>query len=205
MHVDDNAVLATAWINQPKLAHRPARTLLVGAATLGVRQRFGGWSFELATHSTTITDNPAETMIWLADNLWAAPKRLLLWRAEDIVVPSLIAAADTARDTVAAAQLLRQLNIAFGVDVIDVAVAHGGARATSFDAVAHEHGLTFLPMTRDELGEAHRTGCHGAIRDHLAARVIAMWRLWLRGQSGRDEAEAATAEWLAQRDAEARA
>jgi hypothetical protein len=60
-------------------------------------------------------------------------------------------------------------------------------------------------MTREALNEAHRTGCHGAIRDHLAARVIAMWRLWLRDQADADAMEAATVEWLAERETGVRA
>lgn len=205
MPFDDTIVLATACINQPKLERRPARTLLVGAAMLTVRHRFSGWGFELQNHSTTVTDNPAETMTWLGDNLGATAKRLLVWRAEDIVVPSLIAAADTARDPVASAHMLRQLKLSFAGEVIDVAAAHGGPRATSFDAVAHDHDLPFIPFSRDQLNDAHRTGCHGAIRDHLAARVIAMWRLWLRDQAEGDAIEAATTEWLGERDAKVRA
>jgi hypothetical protein len=196
MPFDDTIVLATACINQPKLERRPARTLLVGAAILTVRQRFSGWSFDLQCHSTTITDNPADTMTWLGENLSASNKRLLVWRAEDIVVPSLITATDTARDQVAAAHMLHQLKTVFAGEVIDVAAAHGGALATSFDAVAHQHGLPFVPMTRGALSEAHRTGCHGAIRDHLAARAIATWRLWLRWPPGNKALEASTAEWL---------
>lgn len=60
-------------------------------------------------------------------------------------------------------------------------------------------------MTRDALNEAHRTGCHGEIRDHLAARVIAMWRLWLRDRADAEEVEAATTEWLVERETEVRA
>ena len=82
----DTTVLATAWLNQPALGQHPARTLLVGAATLAARQRFSGWSFQLEAHSTTVTDNPAETILWLAEDLAARPSRLLLWRATRTVL-----------------------------------------------------------------------------------------------------------------------
>lgn len=200
----DAIVLATSWIHQPALGERPARTLLVGAATLTFRYRFGSAGFDLATHSTTVTDDPAETISWLADAIHIPPGRLLLWRAEDIVVPSLIAAADTARDTIAAARMLRELDLAFTGEVIDVADAFGGTSATSFDAVAHGAGLPFVPMTRDDLAEAHRTGCHGAIREHLAARVKAIWRLSLNSREGSDALITATDAWLATPDAQVR-
>jgi hypothetical protein len=200
----DIIVLATAWIHQSAFAQCPARTLLVGAATLTCRYRFGSLGFDLAAHSTTVTDDPAETMLWLADALYIPPERLLLWRAEDIVVPSLIAAAETARDTIAAAKLLRELDLVFTREVIDVAESHGGTDVKSFDAVAHRAGIPVVPMTRDTLAEAHRTGCHGDIREHLAARVKATWQLWLAGRPGTEPLIAASHAWLATPDAQVR-
>lgn len=201
----DTVILATAWIHQPALSARPERTLLVGAAMLRVRYHFGSLGFDLAVHSTTVTDDPAETMTWLAERLHVPPERLLLWRAEDIVLPSLISACETARDTMAAARLLRELKLTFEGDVIDVAQAYGGASATSFDAVAHAAGVPFVSMSRTDLAEAHRTGCHGAIREHLAARVTATWRLWLNGRESGDSLIAATDAWMIMPDAEVRA
>lgn len=198
------AILATAWIHQPPLAQRPARTLLVGAAMLSVCYRFGTLGFDLQAHSTTITDDPAETICWLAEALQVPPQRLLLWRAEDIVVPSLIAAAETARDAMAGARLLRELDLAFTGEVIDVAEAHGGAAATSFDAIAHRHGLPVVTMAKAELSKAHRTGCHGAIRNHLASRAIGTWRLWLASQADAAPLIEKTEAWLATPDAEVR-
>lgn len=193
----DTTVLATAWFNQPALGQRPERTLLIGAATLTVRSRFDGWSFTLDAHSTTVTDNPAETMIWLAEDLAAGPSRLLLWRAEDIVVPSLLAVAETARDGLAGAKLLRELDRAFTRQVEDVAQAYGGSKARSFDAIAHAHGLPFVVLARSGLAEAHRLGDHGSIRDHLVARVKATWRLWLRSRPDTEPVIEATESWLA--------
>lgn len=200
----DTVILATSWIHQPALGDRPARTLLVGAATLTVRYRFGTLGFGLAAHSTTVTDDPAETISWLADAFHIPPGRLLLWRAEDIVVPSLIAAADTARDTIAAAKLLRELDLVFTGEVIDVAEAYGGVSATSFDAIADVASIPIVPMTRSDLAEAHRTGCHGDIREHLAARVKAIWQLWLASREGTETLIAATEAWLATPDAQVR-
>jgi hypothetical protein len=200
----DTVVCATAWIHQQPLAHRPTRTLLVGAATLTIRYRFGSLGFDLAAHSTTVTDDPAETMAWLTEQLHIPPERLLLWRGEDIAVPSLIAACETARDTIAAAKLLRELNLTLTGEVIDVAEIYGGAKATSFDAVAHAASLPFVPMTRAELAEAHRTGHHSAIREHLAARVKATWRLWLNSRQDCESLIAATEAWASTSDAEVR-
>ena len=194
---NDTLVLATAWLNQAEMPERPARTLLIGAAVLSVRYRFGSWSFDLQSDSTTVTDNPADTIRWLGERLHNADGQLLLWRGEDITVPSLIAAAETARDTLAAVTLLRRLDAAFTGDVIDVATAFGGAKATSFDAIAHRHGAAFVPMTQTDLAEAHRLGNHGDIRSHLEARAKAMWRLWLQGRPDADGLNAATVAWLA--------
>ena len=200
----DTVVLATSWIHQSALGDRPARTLLVGAATLTFRYRFGSAGFDLATHSTTVTDDPAETITWLADSFHIPPARLLLWRAEDIVVPSLVAAAETARDIMAAAKMLRELDLVFTGEVVDVAESYGGIGATSFDAVAHGAGVQFVPMARGELAEAHRTGNHGAIREHLAARVKAIWQLWLASREDTETLTAMTDAWLATPDAKVR-
>lgn len=200
----DTAVLATSWIQQSALGERPACTLMVGAALLTCRYRFGRLGFDLAAHSTTVTDDPAETILWLTDAFHIPPERLLLWRGEDIVVPSLIAAAETARDTIAAARMLRELDLVFTGEVIDVADAYGGTSATSFDAIAHAGGIPFLPMTRADLAESHRTGHHGAIREHLAARVKATWRLWLNSRDDAGSLIAATEAWLATPDAKVR-
>jgi len=201
---DDTVSLSTAWIHQPAIATRPARTLLVGAATLTCSFRFGSLAFDLAAHSTTVTDDPAETMAWLAERLHVPPARLLLWRAADIVVPSLIAAAETARDTVTAARLLRELDLTFGGEVVDVADFYGRAQATSFDAVSHVAGLPFVPMAPIVLSESHRCGNHGAIRRHLASRAIATWRLWLKAREGAGSLVAATDAWVSTPEAEVR-
>lgn len=200
----DTVALSTAWIHQPARGARPARTLLVGAATLTCSYRFGTLAFDLAAHSTTVTDDPADTMAWLADRLHVPPARLLLWRAADIAVPSLLSACETARDTVTAGRLLRELDLAFGGEVVDVADAYGGSRATSFDAVSHGAGLPFRPMTWTMLHDAHRTGCHGAIRKHLGARAVGTWRLWLKGRAEAEALVAATDAWAATPDAEVR-
>lgn len=200
----DTVILSTAWINQSELGERPARTLLIGAATLTVSHRFGTLAFDLAAHSTTVTCNQVDTMNWLAGRLQPPPARLLLWRAGDIVVPSLIAAAETARDAVTAARLLRQLDRTLSGEVIDVAEEYGGSAATSFDAIAHRAGLPFVPMTRTDLTEAHRTGCHWAIREHLGARAKAIWRLWLNSFDDADLQIAATESWVGTADAEVR-
>ncbi len=200
----DTVALSTAWIHQPACGKAPARTLLVGAATLSTRYHFGTLAFDLAAHSTTVTDSPVETMTWLAERLHVPPNRLLLWRAEDIVVPSLISACETTRDTLVAARLLRELELTLDGEMIDVADSHGGASATSFDAVSHNAGLPFRPMSKDLLHEAHRTGCHGAIRAHLASRAIGTWRLWLKGRNDADALIAATDAWVATSDAQVR-
>ncbi|RKE45884.1 MULTISPECIES: hypothetical protein [unclassified Sphingomonas] len=200
----DTVALFTAWIHQRAHGKAPARTLLVGAATLTARYSFGTLAFDLAAHSTTVTDNPAETIRWLAERLHVPPTRLLLWRAEDIVIPSLISACETARDTVTAASLLRELDLTLGGEMIDVADSYGGGQATSFDSVSHAVGLPLRPMMEDQLHEAHRTGCHGAIRTHLASRAINTWRLWIKSRADAAALIAATDAWIATPDAEVR-
>ncbi|WP_375380926.1 hypothetical protein [uncultured Sphingomonas sp.] len=200
----DTIALATCWLNKPASNDRLACTLLVGAATLVVSRRFGQLAFDLQAHSSTVTDNPAGTIAWLAERLPVEPGRLLLWRAEDIVVPSLLAAAETARDMLAGARLLRSMQHAFADEVVDVAESHGGRQARSFDAVAHRHGLPFIAMTDDQLGDAHRTGCHGAIRDYLAGRAKAIWQLWLQTRADGEAPRVMTEAWLESPEAELR-
>ena len=115
---------------------------------------------------------------------------------------ALIAAAETARDALAAAKMLRELDLAFTGEVIDVAETYGGSSAKSFDAVAHWADVPFVPMTRADLEEAHRTGCHGAIREHLAARVKATWQLWLASRKDAESLVGATEAWLATSDSQ---
>ena len=200
----DTLVLATSWLRQPALGRHPARTLLVVAATLTASYRFGALAFDLQADSSTVTDDPAGTMTWLAERLPANPARLLLWRAEDIVVPSLIASAETASVAITGARLMRAVERAFTGEVIDVANAHGGACARSFDAIAHRHGLPFVEMSRPQLEVAHHTGCHGDIQTHLAARAKAMWQLWLLTREDGETLRAMTDRWLADPEAELR-
>lgn len=82
--------------------------------------------------------------------------------------------------------------------------SYGGSTVTSFDAVAHGAGLPFVPMTRTALAEAHRLGNHAAIREHLAARAKATWRLWLNRREDTESLIAATEAWIATPDAEVR-
>lgn len=200
----DTLALSTAWVHQPARGKRPARTLLVGAAALTCRFTFGTLGFDLAAHSTTVTDDPAETLAWLAERLHVPPARLLLWRAADIVLPSLLSACETARDTSTAARLLRELDLTFSGEVIDVADSYGGQEATSFDAVCHAESLPFRPMTQAMLHDAHRVSCHGAIRQHLASRAIGTWRLWLKSRADAGSMVAATDAWVATADAKVR-
>lgn len=199
MPFKDTLSLATAWLDQPQLGDRPQQTLLVGAAVLAVRQRFGRWSFDLQSHSTIAGENRADTIRWLPDRL-VPNARVLLWRAEDIVVPSLIATAETTDDTLAGTTLLRALDRVFTGEVNDVAETYGGTHAESFDAIAHGRGLPFVPLKSSDLAEAHRIGRHGTIRDHLQARAIATWRLWAHEQPAADELAAATEAWLTEHE-----
>lgn len=191
-----HTVLSIAALKRPAFGPRPATTLLVGAALLRVQHRFGEPAFDLKVHASLAGDNAAETMHWLADEL-PGHGALLLWRAEDIVVPALVSAASTATDVVVAAAMLRSLSCALGDEVIDVAAPHGGALATSFDRVAHDHQLPFVPMGREQLAEAHATFCYGAVHDHLRTRAITTWRLHLASMEESGSLRGATERWLA--------
>lgn len=188
---DRYTVLATAYLTKPKIGRVAAKTLLIGAAVLHVEERFGAPAVHLDAHTTLATDNPADTLGWLAGELWEGHRTLMLWRAEDIVVPSLIAAADDAPDAAIAAQFLRRLERSLTGRVIDVAEYFGGSKATSLDAVLHEEGLPFRPMTRQALDEAYRTSCHGDVLEHLKLRVLGLWRLWARRQQNAEALERA--------------
>lgn len=193
-------VLATTYINQPELGRRPACTLLIGAAVLQVTERFGSWAFNLDAHSSLATDNRGDTLLWLTSHLRGGAARLMLWRAEDIAVPSLVAAAETTTDLVIAAQFLREFERCFGNDIIDVADVFGGARATSLVTVFNEAGLAYKPMTAAALDEAWRTSNHGKVRDHLRLRALGVWQLWARRQPNAGNLEQATLAWLEERN-----
>lgn len=59
-------------------------------------------------------------------------------------------------------------------------------------------------MTFAMIGEAHRTGCHGAIRKHLGSRAVSTWRLWLNSRKDAGSLIAATDAWVATPDAKVR-
>lgn len=190
-----HTVLSIAALKMPALGRRAATTLLVGAALLRIQHRFGAPAFDLKVHASLVGDNPADTMRWLANEL-PGQGALLLWRAEDVVVPALVSAASTAVDTTVAAAMLRSLDRALEDEVIDVAVPYGGALATSFDRVAHGHGLPFVPMHRDALAEAHATFNYGAVHDHLRTRAVATWQLHLTNVEDNSVLRDATIRWI---------
>ena len=189
-------VLSIAALKQAALPRRPANTLLDGAAILRVQHRFGEPAFDLQVHASLVGDNSADTMRWVAEEL-PSYGPLLLWRAEDVVVPALVSAAGTAADAVVAAAMLRTLDRALASDVIDVADRYGGARATSLDRVAHAQGLPFVPMTGVRLGQARDTFCYGAVYDHLRTRARTTWRLHLATIGEAGSLNEATERWVA--------
>lgn len=191
---DRYTVLATACLTKPKLGRTPARTSLIGAAALHVEERFAAPAVRIDAHTTLVTDSPADTLGWLAGELGEGNRTLLLWRAEDIVVPSLIAAAEDAPDPVIGAQLLRRLERSLTGRVIDVADHFGGSKATSLDAVLHQEALPFRPMTRNAMDEAYRTSCHGDVLEYLKLRALGLFRLWARQQPNGEELERAVLE-----------
>lgn len=196
-------VLSIAALKQPTLGRKPATTLLIGASLLRVQSRFGEPAFDLTVHASLVGDNASDTMKWVADEL-PTYGTLLLWRAEDLVVPALVSAAETASDAVVAAAMLRTLDRALGGNVVDVAGPHGGARATSFDRVAHEHGFPFKPMSGAQLAEAHRTFCYLDVFDHLRTRALTTWLLHL-AHVGDEALQEATSRWLGDETAKAEA
>lgn len=191
MTFDDTVVLSTAWINQPALRSLDTRTLLVGASLVHVRPRSERWQLDQQTRSIARCDSGAGVMRWLGERLLGNP-RLLIWRGETILVPSLVAAADSATDVTAARLMLRQLDRLFAGEVIDVSRRYGSPGARSFDAVAHKHALPFVTMSQQDLEAAYQRGDAGVIDRHVATRALTTWRLWARLQADAEALAAVT-------------
>lgn len=189
-------VLTTAYINAPRLGAVPPRTLLVGACVIHIDNGFGRIAADLKAHSSLVTDDPGATLKWLTQELTRDERRLLVWRAECIVVPSLIAAAKDLADLPSAAKFLQALVAALDRGLIDVAEPFGGARATSLDAILSKEGCPFRPMSKAAMSEAYRTTCHGDVREHLRLRALGLWRLWSRHQPGGADLERAVLDAL---------
>lgn len=197
------SVLSIAYVQRPTPGRVPLTTLLVGATVLDVAADPSGWTFDLDAHISLAGDGGHATLRWIAERAWSPDRSLVLWRAGDIVVPALIAAAESCTDASLAAEMLRTVELLLTGPVIDVADLFGGARAISFDAVAHDHHVPFEPMSKTDLEAAWRVADHGRVRGHLAARASGTVGLWLKHQD-EPELRAAFEAWLGQQNGEVR-
>jgi hypothetical protein len=189
------SVLSISHVQRRGMGSVPAMTVLAGAAVFQASYVNELWSFELETHSTLSTDEPGDTLAWLTERPWNPAAPLLLWRAGDIVLPALIAAAEDCPKADLGLRALLGVERLLTGTLVDVADLYGGAAATSFDAVAHANGVSFLPLTKTELNNAWHSGNHGLVRQHLAARAAATLRLWLMKQNDQTELASALAAW----------
>jgi hypothetical protein len=196
-------VLSIAYVQRPTPGRVPLTTLLAGATVLDVAANPTGWTFDLDAHTSLAGDDEHATMRWIAERAWTPDRPLLLWRAGDIVVPALIAAAESCTDASLAAEMLRTIERLLTGPVIDVADLFGGAAAISFDAVAHDHHVPFEPMSKTDLEAAWHVADHDRVRRHLAARASGTFGLWLKHQD-QPELRAAFEAGLGQQNGEAR-
>lgn len=189
------SVLSISYVQRRAMGSVPATTVLAGSAVLHASRDDKRWRFELETHSTLATDECGDTLAWLSERQWNPAAPLLLWRAGDIVMPALIASAETCSNASLGLQALRGVERMLTGTLIDVADLYGGAGATSFDAVAHANSVSFTPLTKAELDDAWHNGNHGLVRQHLGARAAATLRLGLLKQNDQNELARAFTAW----------
>lgn len=189
-------VISSTYLQQPAMGKRPARTWLAGMALLHVDERWGKWSFDIRSSAALAGDNIWDVPLWAAQEL-RAPATLVGWRLDDIVVPSLIAAADTCGDPAIAREFLRALENTFTGDIVDLAASQGGAGASRLCAAAEAMGVPVPSLSGARLDEIWHSGCLADMRDHVSARAVALWLMLLADPERADDAmREATAAWI---------
>ena len=153
------------------------------------------WSFALEHQAIAAGESEKLLLSWASQ---AMPETgiLLGWQLRDAIIQPLIKAASEGDPEVSRAFLggLRKLVTA---PSIDLAVHHGGAGAFPLADVAGKYGICTSPMIAADVESAWAFGDRQRLRDHVAAEVIATWRLWLAELTGGGEAATAAFEaWL---------
>lgn len=189
-------VISSTYVAQAALGKRPARTWLAGVALLTAREQWGKWQLNVQIGVALVGDNVWDVPLWLSKNL-KTPTTLVGWRLDDIVVPSLIAAADTCGDPAIARECLRSLEGALTDEVVDLAATQGGAGAPRLCAAAEAVGVPVPSLSGAGLDEIWRTGCLADMRDHVSARALSLWLMFLADPARADEEmRKATAAWI---------
>lgn len=121
------------------------------------------------------------------------------WKIDQVVIPVLLNAAETAPPAIAH-HFLARLHRLPRVGAVDLSLQHGGASAPSFTAMAAEMAIRSPDWNADVVLAKWAIGDVHQIRHDLADEALALWRVFVRmaGVAGID-AEAQTDEWVRQR------
>lgn len=167
------------------------------AIGLLIAERDGdAWQFTLK-HQAIAAGSSEKLLLAWATRALPDSGTLIGWQLADDIVQPLIAAGSEG-DPEIARRFFDRLMQLVTAPTIDLALHHGGAGAPPLALIAGEHGIETPRTTLAEIESAWAFGERELLRGHVAAQVIATWRLWLAESNGIAAAASAAFErWLA--------
>jgi hypothetical protein len=189
--------LAIASIDVPasEQGALPATSHLAAIAMfIAERDRDGAWSFFREQHAIAAGESEDVLLAWATQTLPNSGV-VLGWQLAEAIVPPLL---DAGGDPEIGRAFLDRLMKLVTAPSIDLAIPHGGAGAPLLAGIAGEHGISAPAATAADVESAWAFGNVQWLRDHVAARAIATWRLRLAEANGTaGAASAAFADWIA--------
>lgn len=174
----------------------PATSHLAAIAMfIAERDRNGAWSFSHEQQAIAAGESEDVLLAWATHTLPDSGV-MLGWQLVEAIVPPLLDAGTSGDPEIGRAFLDRLMKVVTAPS-IDLAIRHGGAGAPPLAVIAGEHGISAPAATAADIESAWAFGNVQWLRDHVAARAIAIWRLWLAESNGTAAAASvAFADWL---------
>lgn len=174
---------------------RPATSHLAAIAMfIAERDRDGAWRFSREQHAIAAGESEDVLLAWAMQTLPDSGV-VLGWQLAEAIVPPLLDAGASGDPEIGRAFLDRLMRLVTAPS-IDLAIPHGGAGAPPLAVAAGEHGISAPTATAANVESAWAFGDVQWLRDYVAARAIATWRLWLAESNGTSAAASlAFADW----------
>ena len=175
-------VLTVDTPSSPNATWLAMRHLAAVAMLIGERAPGGTWTFALEQRAVGAGDGEDALLAWATA---ALPEQgvVIGWQLADAVVGPLLGATREGDPEIAAAFLAQLLKL-ITTPSVDLAIAHGGAGAPTFTAVAADHGIDAPTATAAQVESAWSFGNTSWLRGEAEAHAVAAWRLWLAEANG---------------------
>ena len=161
----------------------PAMTHVVAIGMLiAERDSEDRWQFSLQRRAIGAGEGEALLLTWAARAM-PATGIVICWQLADAIVMPLLEAGSDVEPEVARS-FLDRLTALVTTPSVDLAIAHGGAAAPAFAAVAAGRGIDVTPLSYAEIESAWAFIDVDALRADVAQRAMAAWRLWLAESNG---------------------